>query len=86
MVAKVAYPFVLAVMLAACPAAIAAPGGNGNGNGNSLGKGFGNGNGNNPAGAKGAPLPLAGVTALGQVVTLVGGVLIWRRRRKQARS
>ena len=64
----------------------------GNGNGNAYGKGYGNGPGNSGSngngggggGGGGAPLPLLGVTLLGQVVGGGGLYLLWRRRCKQA--
>lgn len=65
------------------PAAWAAPGGNGNGNGNAYGYGYGNGNGRSGAGggAAGGPIPVLGVTVLGQLGISLGVFLLWRSRR-----
>lgn len=70
----------------------AAPGGNGNGNGFGLGGGNGGGNGGGlgggfggggggGGGAGGAPLPVLGVTLLGQALGIGGIFVLWRRRR-----
>ncbi|MEZ5854855.1 MAG: hypothetical protein R3D67_08970 [Hyphomicrobiaceae bacterium] len=83
--ACIAAIFVAAVI---CGPVHAAPGGNGNGNGNAFGFGFGNGNGNGngKGGGGGAPLPIFGVTLLGQAVGAGGLYIMWRRRRKAAKS
>lgn len=58
--------------------ASADPGGNGNGNGNAFGWGFGGVGG----GGRGGPIPLLGLTLLGQLGAVAGGgYLVWRRRR-----
>lgn len=84
---------VVATVAVTLAVADAAPGGNGNGNGNANGIGFGNGNGNgrgnngngfgNGGSVGGAPLPLVGVTLVGQLTGAGGLYLMWRRRRRQ---
>ncbi len=77
------------VTLVAFSPAMAAPGGNGNGNGNAFGIGFGNGNGNgngNGGGGGGAPLPVFGVTLLGQAIGAGGLYFLWWRRRKTGKG
>ncbi len=55
--------------------AMAAAGGNGNGNGHAYGYG------------QGGPLPLIGLSALGQAGAAAGGAfLVWRRRRTGRKS
>jgi hypothetical protein len=75
------FALIAGLILSFAAPAVADPGGNGNGNGNAYGYGFGNG------GGRGGPLPLLGVSALGQLGAAAGGAyLIWRRRRNGKKS
>ncbi|MCB1506786.1 MAG: hypothetical protein KDJ47_17605 [Hyphomicrobiaceae bacterium] len=53
------------------------------GNGNHYGWGRGNGNGGGGGGGGGGPLPVLGVTLLGQAAGAAGLYTLWRRRRRR---
>lgn len=74
--AKVAAPLVVSLVVALTPTACFALGGFPGG----FGGGGGGGGGGGPSGA---PLPALGATLIGQGVVLVGGYLIYRRRKSR---